>query len=90
MNQMTLCLLLFALMIVLFFIKKIPMSFSAMLIVVLLVVTGCVESKTRREGGDQWKTGIPDPVPAARRRTHSSCRQHPVYGDRTYAGACGE
>ena len=46
MNQMTLCLLLFALMIVLFFIKKIPMSFSAMLIVVLLVVTGCVESKT--------------------------------------------
>ena len=43
MNQMTLCLLLFALMIVLFFIKKIPMSFSAMLIVVLLVVTGCVE-----------------------------------------------
>ena len=43
-----------------------------------------------REGGDQWKTGIPDPVPAARRRTHSSCRQHPVYGDRTYAGACGE
>ena len=37
MNQMTLCLLIFALMIVLFFIKKIPMSFSAMLIVVLLV-----------------------------------------------------
>ena len=45
-NQMTLCLLIFALMIVLFFIKKIPMSFSSMLVVVLLVVTGCVESKT--------------------------------------------
>ena len=43
---MTLCLLIFALMIVLFFIKKIPMSFSSMLVVVLLVVTGCVESKT--------------------------------------------
>lgn len=46
MSQMTICLLIFVLMIVLFFIKKIPMSFSSMLVVVLLVVTGCVDSST--------------------------------------------
>lgn len=46
MSQMTICLLIFLFMIVVFFIKKIPMSFSSMAVVVLLVITGCVDSKT--------------------------------------------
>lgn len=46
MTQMTICLLIFVYMIVAFFIKKIPMSFSSMSVIVLLVLTGCVDSKT--------------------------------------------
>lgn len=46
MSQMTICLLIFVFMIIAFFIKKIPMSFSSMAVVVLLVLTGCVDSKT--------------------------------------------
>ena len=43
---MTICLLIFLFMIVIFFFKKIPMSFSAMLVVLLLVFTGCVDAKS--------------------------------------------
>ena len=46
MSQMTICLLIFLFMIVIFFFKKIPMSFSAMLVVLLLVFTGCVDAKS--------------------------------------------
>lgn len=46
MSQMTICLLIFVFMIVIFFFKKIPMSFSAMLVVLLLVFTGCVDAKS--------------------------------------------
>ncbi|MCH4031301.1 MAG: anion permease [Lachnospiraceae bacterium] len=45
MSQTTICLMIFVFMIVIFFIKKIPMSFSAMLVVLLLVFTGCVAPK---------------------------------------------
>ena len=45
MSQTTICLMIFVFMIVIFFIKKIPMSFSAMLVILLLVFTGCVEPK---------------------------------------------
>ena len=44
MTQMTTCLLIFLFMIVIFFFKKIPMSFSSMLVVLLLVFTGCVDA----------------------------------------------
>lgn len=46
MSQMTICLLIFAFMIVSFFIKKIPMSVTAILVMVLLVITGCTDVKT--------------------------------------------
>ena len=45
-TEMTICLLIFLFMIVIFFFKKIPMSFSAMLVVLLLVFTGCVDAKS--------------------------------------------
>ena len=54
----------------------------------LIMENGEVKIESVKNPGE--KAEISDPVPAARRRTHSSCRQHPVYGDRTYAGACGE
>ena len=46
MSQMTICLLIFAFMIVSFFMKKIPMSVTSMLVMVLLIITGCIDVKT--------------------------------------------
>lgn len=46
MSPMTICLLIFVLMIVLFLTNKIPMSFSAMIVLVLLVLTGCIDYKS--------------------------------------------
>lgn len=46
MSQITICLVIFVAMIVLFFINKIPMSFTAIGAMVLLVLTGCLEGST--------------------------------------------
>ncbi|MBR1815029.1 MAG: anion permease [Lachnospiraceae bacterium] len=46
MTNMTICLLIFALMIVLFFTRKIPMSMTSMIVMVLLIVTGCIDAKS--------------------------------------------
>ncbi len=46
MSSMTICLLIFLFMLIGFFIKKLPMSFTSMTVLVLLVVTGCVDYKT--------------------------------------------
>ena len=43
MSQMTICLLIFVFMLVIFFVRQIPMSFSSLLVVLLLVFTGCVD-----------------------------------------------
>lgn len=43
MSQVTICLLIFAAMVIAFFFNKIPMAFSAMAVVVLLVLTKCIE-----------------------------------------------
>lgn len=43
MSQVTICLLIFAAMVIAFFFNKIPMAFSAMAGVVLLVFTKCIE-----------------------------------------------
>ena len=43
---MTICLIIFALMVIGFFIKQLPMSFTSMAVLVALVLTGCVEAKT--------------------------------------------
>ncbi len=46
MSSVTICLIIFAAMIVLFFLNKIPMSFTALGAMILLVLTGCVDSST--------------------------------------------
>ena len=46
MNQITLCLALFVVMLVLFFTNKIPMSFTALGAMVAVVVTGCLEGSS--------------------------------------------
>ena len=46
MNQITLCLALFVVMLVLFFTNKIPMSFTALGAMVALVLTGCLEGSS--------------------------------------------
>ena len=46
MNQITLCLALFVVMLVLFFTNKIPMSFTALGAMVVLVLTGCLEGSS--------------------------------------------
>ncbi len=46
MSSMTICLLIFLFMIIAFFTNKISMSFTAMTVLVLLVVTGCIDSAT--------------------------------------------
>ena len=46
MSTMTICLIIFALMVIGFFIKQLPMSFTSMAVLVALVLTGCVEAKT--------------------------------------------
>ena len=42
MSTMTICLIIFALMVIGFFIKQLPMSFTSMAVLVALVLTGCV------------------------------------------------
>ena len=46
MNQITLCLVIFVVMLVLFFTNKIPMSFTALGAMVALVLTGCLEGSS--------------------------------------------
>ena len=46
MEQMYICLAIFAIMIVLFLTNKIPMAFSAMIAMLLLIVTGCIDYET--------------------------------------------
>lgn len=50
MNTMVLCLLIFLAMIILFFIKKIPMSYTCMGVIVALYVCGCVDKNTIMAG----------------------------------------
>ena len=45
MSQMTICLLIFLFMAVAFFTNKIPMCFTSMIVLLLLVFTGCVDGK---------------------------------------------
>lgn len=45
MSQMTVCLLIFLFMAVAFFTNKIPMCFTSMIVLLLLVFTGCVDGK---------------------------------------------
>ena len=44
MNSMVICLVIFVVMIVLFFNRKLPMSFTSMGVIVALYVTGCVDA----------------------------------------------
>lgn len=46
MTQITICLVLFVAMLVLFFTNKLPMSFTALGAMILLVFTGCLDAKT--------------------------------------------
>lgn len=46
MSQMSICLLIFLFMIIAFFFRKIPMSFTSMAVVLLLIITGCTEYKS--------------------------------------------
>ena len=46
MSTMAICLLIFLAMIILFFIKKIPMAYTCMGVIVALFVTGCVDKET--------------------------------------------
>lgn len=46
MDQITICLVIFVAMLVLFFTNKIPMSFSALAAMVALVLTGCLEGSS--------------------------------------------
>lgn len=46
MSTMTICLIIFAIMIILFFNRKIPMSFTSMGVIVALFVAGCVDMPT--------------------------------------------
>lgn len=45
MSQVTICMLIFLLMIILFFTNKIPMWCSSLIVMMLLVFTGCVDGK---------------------------------------------
>ena len=44
MTQITICLVLFVAMLVLFFTNKLPMSFTALGAMILLVFTGCLDA----------------------------------------------
>lgn len=46
MSPMTICLLIFLFMIIMFFTNKIPMSVTSMIVLILLIITGCIDSKT--------------------------------------------
>ena len=46
MSQMTICLLIFIFMIIMFIMNKIPMSCTSMAVLILLVLTGCIDFKT--------------------------------------------
>lgn len=46
MNSMVICLIIFAVMIILFFNRKIPMAFTSMGVIVALYVAGCVDKAT--------------------------------------------
>ena len=46
MNSMVICLIIFAVMIILFFNRKIPMAFTSMGVIVALFVAGCVDKAT--------------------------------------------
>ena len=46
MNSMVICLIIFAVMIILFFNRKIPMAFTSMCVIVALYVAGCVDKAT--------------------------------------------
>ena len=46
MNSMVICLIIFAVMIILFFNRKIPMAFTSMGVIVTLYVAGCVDKAT--------------------------------------------
>lgn len=46
MEQMYICLAIFVLMIILFLTNKIPMAFSAMIAMMLLIITGCIDYET--------------------------------------------
>ena len=46
MSQITICLIIFVAMIVLFFMNKIPMSFTAIGAMMLLVLTGCLDGSS--------------------------------------------
>ncbi len=46
MSSMTICLLIFAFMIVAFFTNKMPMSVTSIAVMVLLILTGCIEATT--------------------------------------------
>jgi solute carrier family 13 (sodium-dependent dicarboxylate transporter), member 2/3/5 len=46
MEQMYICLAIFAVMIVLFLTNKIPMAFSALIAMMLLIITGCIDYET--------------------------------------------
>lgn len=45
MSQVTICMLIFLLMVILFFTNKMPMWCSALVVMMLLVLTGCIEGK---------------------------------------------
>ena len=46
MNSMVICLIIFAVMIILFFNRKIPMAFTSMGVIVALYVAECVDKAT--------------------------------------------
>ena len=46
MEQMYICLAIFVIMVVLFLTNKIPMAFSAMIAMMLLIITGCSDYET--------------------------------------------
>ena len=46
MEQMYICLAIFVIMVVLFLTNKIPMAFSAMIAMMLLIITGCIDYET--------------------------------------------
>ena len=50
MNSMVICLIIFAVMIILFFNRKIPMAFTSMGVIVALYVAGCVDKATAFAG----------------------------------------
>ena len=46
MEQMYICLAIFAIMVILFLSRKIPMAFSALIAMVLLIITGCIDANS--------------------------------------------